>query len=196
MEQDCKRVKGGWAKSCLACGKAKQKCVGMVWEGGEGLNRMLMGELTGLVWELVGEMKGFREELMEMKEVVEKGLRNIVKSNHLWHQTAITDVMDYVEWWAEFQQEEMDQQYQELWLEDGMYWKYLKEKIDEGELDRLVDKRVQDYGLEEGEVGVGPESRFPRWIWRSNMSEKPWVLSFALKYFFFYAFYNCTYLNG
>ena len=35
LEQACKRVKGGQAKSCLACSKAKQKCVGMIWEGGE-----------------------------------------------------------------------------------------------------------------------------------------------------------------
>ena len=57
MERACERVKGGRAKSCLACGKAKQRCVGAVWEGGEGLNGTLMGELTGLVRELVGEKK-------------------------------------------------------------------------------------------------------------------------------------------
>ena len=51
------------------------------------MNRMPMGELMGLVRELVGEMRGFREELREMKEVVEKGLRNVMKANHSWHQT-------------------------------------------------------------------------------------------------------------
>ena len=54
----------GQVKSCLACGKAKQKCMGAVWEGGVGLNGVLMGadlsELMGLVWEMVGEMKRFR----------------------------------------------------------------------------------------------------------------------------------------
>ena len=120
MEQECERVKGGQAKSCLAHGKAKQKCMGMVWEGGEGLNRMPMGELMGLMQELVGEMKGFREELREVKEVVEKGLKNIAKSNHSWCWTPVMDVIDYMEWWAEFLQEEMDQEYQELWLEDGL----------------------------------------------------------------------------
>ena len=40
----------------------------MVWEGGVGLNGVPMAELTGLVRELVGEMKGFREELREMKK--------------------------------------------------------------------------------------------------------------------------------
>ena len=154
-------MKGGQAKSCLACGKVKQRCVGAVWEGGEGLNGTPMGELTGLVRELVGEMKGFKEELREMKEVVVKGLRNVAKANHLWHWTPVADALDYVEWWAEFPQEEMDQEYQELWLEDGMYWKYLKERIDEGELDTLVNARVRDYELEEGKVGVGPEDRVP-----------------------------------
>ena len=154
-------MKGGQAKSCLACGKAKQRCVGAVWEGGEGLNRMPMGELMGLVRELVGEMRGFREELREMKEVVEKGLRNVMKANHSWHRTPVTDTLDYAEWWAEFPQEEMDQEYQELWLEDGMYWKYLKERIDEGELDTLVNERVGDYELEGGKVGAGPEDRVP-----------------------------------
>ena len=71
MERACNRVKGGRAKSCLACGRVKQQCVGLVWEGGDGLNGVLMAELTGLVRELVGEMKGFREELREVKEVVD-----------------------------------------------------------------------------------------------------------------------------
>ena len=161
MEWGCKRVKGGQAKSCLACGKAKQKCMGVVWEGGEGLNGMPMEELTGLVRELLREMRGFREGLREMKEVVEKGLRNIAKANHSWHQTPVTDAVDYAEWWVGFSQEEMDQEYQELWMEDGMYWKYLKERIDEGELDMLVNERNLDYEVEEGEEEVGPEDRVP-----------------------------------
>ena len=40
-----------------------------------------------------------------------------------------------------------------------MYWKYLKERIDEGELDTLLNERVGDYELEGGEVGAGPEDR-------------------------------------
>ena len=155
------RVKGGWAKSCLACGKAQQKCVGTVWEGGEGLNRMPMGELTGLVQELVGEMRGFRKELREMKEVAEKELKDVMKANHSWYRTPVADAMDYVEWWVEFPQEEMDWEYQELWLEDGMYWKYLKKRIDKGELDMLVNEWAQDYELEEGEVGVSPKDQVP-----------------------------------
>ena len=58
--------------------------------------------------------EGFREELREMKEVVETGLRNVMRVNHLWHWTPIVDVMDYMEWWAGFLKEEMDQEYQEL----------------------------------------------------------------------------------
>ena len=84
----------------------------------------------GLVRELVGEMRGFREELREMKEVVGTGLKNVVKANHLWHWTPVVDALDYMEWWAELPQEEMDQEYQ-LWLEDGTYWEYLRGKIDE-----------------------------------------------------------------
>ena len=104
-------MKGGWAKSCLACGKVKQRCVGVVWEGGEGLNGTLMGELMGLVRELVGEMRGFREELWEVKKVVEKGLRNVVRASHSWHRTPIMDVLNYMEWWAGFPQEEIEEEY-------------------------------------------------------------------------------------
>ena len=154
-------MKGGWAKSFLACGKVKQKCVGVVWEGGDGLNGMPLGELMGLVQKLVGEMKRFREELREMKEVVVKGLKNIMKSNHSWYQTPIADAIDYMEWYMEFPQEEMDWEYQELWLEDGLYWEYLKGKIDNGELNRAVDERAQDYVLGEDELGVGPEKQGP-----------------------------------
>ena len=123
------------------------------------MNGMLMAELMGLVRELVGEMRGFREELREVKEVVEKGLKNVARANHSWHRTPVTDALNYTEWWAGFPQEEMDREYQELWLEDGMYWKYLKERIDKGELNTMVNERVADYELEEGEVGAGPEDR-------------------------------------
>ena len=107
------------------------------------MNGVLMAELTGLVRELVGEMKGFREELREVKKVVEKGLKNVARANHSWHRTPVADALDYAEWWAGFREEEMDREYQELWLEDGMYWKYLKERIDEGELDTMVNERVE-----------------------------------------------------
>ena len=53
----------------------------------------------------------------------------------------------------------MDWEFQELWLEDGAYWNHLKERIDEGELDTMVNRRGADYELEEGEVGAGPEDR-------------------------------------
>ena len=155
-------MKGGQEKSCLACGKVKQKCVGAVWEGGEGLNGMPMGELMGLVRELVGEMRGFREELREVKEVVEKGLRNVVKASHLWHQTPVADALNYAEWWVGFPQEEMEREYQELWKEDGTYWEYLKvQQIDREKLDELVVARYKDYELEGGEEEVGPEDRVP-----------------------------------
>ena len=144
-------------KFCLACSKAKQKCIGAVWEGGEGLNRVPMGESMGLVRELVGEMRGFREEWQEMKEVVGQGLKNIVKTNHSWHWTPFTDALNYVEWWVGFPQEEMKQEYQELWKEDGTYWEYLKGKIDREELDELVIGRYKDYELEGGREEVGFE---------------------------------------
>ena len=38
-----------------------------------------------------------------------------------------------------------------------MYWKYLKERIDEGELDTLVNERNLNYELEEGEEELGPK---------------------------------------
>ena len=161
LEQACERVKGGWAKSCLACGRVKQRCMGSVWEGGDGLNRMPMGELTGLVRELVGEMRGFREELREVKKVVEKGLRNMAKASHLWHRTPVADVLDYTEWWVGFPQEEIEEEYQELWREDLTYWEY--QQVDKEKLDELVTTRFKDYELEEGkeERGDGLEEWVP-----------------------------------
>ena len=46
------------------------------------MNGMPMGELTGLVRELVGEMRGFREELREVKKVLEMGLKNVARASH------------------------------------------------------------------------------------------------------------------
>ena len=123
---------------------------------GDGLNGVPMAELMGLVRELVGEMKGFREELREVKKVVEKGLRNIVRANHSWHQNPIRDALNYADWWAGFPLEEMEEEYQELWREDLTYWEYLKEKqVDKEKLDELVTTRFQDYELEEGEEERG-----------------------------------------
>ena len=149
----------------------------MVWEGGDGLNGMPMGELTGLVRELVGEMRGFREELREVKKVVEKGLKNVVRASHSWHRSPVGDVLDYVEWWAEFPQEEMEEEYQELWWEDLTYWEYLKEKqVDKEKLDELVSRTMSwRRAKRKGEMAL--RSRSPRWIWRSDMSEMPWVPS-------------------
>ena len=158
-------MKGGRAKSCLACGKAKQKCIGAVWEGGVGLNGVPMGadlsELTGLVRELVGEMRGMREELTEVKETVERGLRSVAKSSHSWYRTPVRDALDYAEWWEEFQVEEVDREYQELWKEDGLYFEFLKGRIDDEELDREVNERATDYLLGEDDLGAGPEERVP-----------------------------------
>ena len=127
------------------------------------MNGMLMGELMGLMQEMVGEMKGFREELREMKEIVENGLKNIIKSNHSWYQTPVIDVLNY----TEFLQDEMDWEYQELWLEDGLYWEFLEGKIDNEELDRAVDEWAQDYVLGEDNLGVGPEE----WVLKVDMEE-------------------------
>ena len=138
--------------------------MGLVWEGGDGLNGMPMGELVGLVRELVWEMRGFREELREVKKVVEKGLRNVAKASHLWHRTPIVDALNYMEWWVGFQQEEIEEEYQELWREDLMYWEYLKKKqVDKEKLDEFITTSFKDYKLEEGkeERGDGLEEWVP-----------------------------------
>ena len=86
----------------------------------------------------------------------------MVKANHLWHQTLVVDVLDYVEWWAGFPQEEMEQKYQELWKEYGTYWEYLKgQEIDREELDEMVLARYKDYDLEGGREEVGPKDWVP-----------------------------------
>ena len=50
------------------------------------MNGVPMAELMGLVRELVGEMKGFQEELREVKEAVEKGFKNVARASHSWHR--------------------------------------------------------------------------------------------------------------
>ena len=78
----------------------------------------------------------------------------------MWHRTPIADVLDYVEWWAGFPQEEMEEEYQELWREALGYWEFLKQKqVGQEELEELVTMRFRDYELEEGEGGAGPEER-------------------------------------
>ena len=132
------------------------------------MNGVPMAELTGLVRELVGEMKGFREELREVKEAVAKGFKNVARASHSWHRTPITDALDYAEWWVGFPQEEMEEEYQELWREDLGYWEYLKQKqVGPEELEELVTTRFRDYELEEGEGGAGPEE----WVSLGELEE-------------------------
>ena len=48
-------------KSCLACGKAKQKCIGVIWEQGEGAS----GELSGAVVVELGGMVAMMREMVD-----------------------------------------------------------------------------------------------------------------------------------
>ena len=94
--------------------------------------------------------------MREVKKVVEKGLKNVARASHSWHRNPVGDALDYADWWVEFPLEEMEEEYQELWREDLMYWEYLKEKqVDKDKLDELVTMRFQDYELEEGEEERG-----------------------------------------
>ena len=109
-------------------------------------------------------MKGFWEELREVKEVVEKGLKNVARASHSWHRTPVADALNYAEWWAGFPQEEMEEEYQELWREDLGYWEFLKQKqVGQEELEELVTTRFRDYEMEAGEEesGGGLEERVP-----------------------------------
>ena len=134
------------------------------------MNGVPMAELTGLVRELVGEMKGFREELREVKKVVEKGLRNVARANHSWHRNSVGDALDYTDWWAEFPLEEMEEEYQELWREDLTYWEHLKEKqVDKEKLDKMVTMRFRDYELEEGEAERG--DGLEEWVSEVDLEE-------------------------
>ena len=57
----------------------------------------------------------------------------------------------------------MEQEYQELWKEDGTYWEYLKgQQIDREELDEMVIGQYKDYELERGGEEVGPEDQVPK----------------------------------
>ena len=135
MEWECERVKGGQAKSCLACGKAKQKWVGAVWEGGDGLNRMPMGELTVLVWTRSTRSCGWRMGCTRSSR-----RRGLITKSWIGHSMSRPKIM----FWGK------------------MIW----EQISRSEF---------------------PRSGFSRWIWRSDELEKPWVLSFTPKYFYFVA---------
>ena len=114
------------------------------------------GGVSGVGKGVSGGDEGVQGGVAEVKKVVEKGLKNVARASHSWHWTPIGDTLNYVEWWAGFPQEEIEEEYQELWREDLMYWEYLKEKqVDKEKSDELVTTTFKDYKLEEGEEERG-----------------------------------------
>ena len=72
------QVQNGCTKSCLACSKAKQKCIGAVWEHGEGASRELSGAMVGdlggmavMIREMVEGQKNLVEEIRNLGELAE-----------------------------------------------------------------------------------------------------------------------------
>ena len=122
-------------KSCLACSKAKQKCIGAVWEQGEGVSREPSG---AMVRELGGMAMMMREMVKGQRDLVEE-IRNFgeLAEGIFWGWNPIWDSKDYDKWLEEeWSEEAMEKELKELELkkEYREFLKGLREKQVEEEL--------------------------------------------------------------
>ena len=119
------RVQDGRAKLCLACGKAKQKCIGVVWKQGEGAS----GELLEATVGVLGGMAAMMREMVEGQRDLVEEIRNLgeLAEGIFWGQNPILDSEDYDEWlkkkWSE---EAMEKESRELEKEKEEYREFLK----------------------------------------------------------------------
>jgi len=123
-ERDCVRVRDGRAKSCLACGKAKQKCIGAVWEQGEGTSGEPSGSAVG---ELGGMAAMMREMVKGQRELVEE-IRNLgeLAEGIFWGRDPVADSEDYEEWLEEWSEEVKEKESKELESEKAEYREFVK----------------------------------------------------------------------
>ena len=144
------RVRDGHAKSCLACGKSKQKCMGAVWENGDVAGREPSGaanvdleDVKDLLRELVEGQKMLAAEVRVLGENLEDKLGGIMEVI-LWGQDPIWDAKDYAEWVEEWDEEKMERDIVELREESRLYQDFLKKVLNREELEVVEgDKEVE-----------------------------------------------------
>ena len=148
------QVRDGRAKLCLACGKAKQKCIGAVWEQGEGVSGEPSGSAVG---ELGGMVAMMREMVEGQRELVEE-IRNLAElvEGIFWGR----DAEDYDEWLEEeWSEEELEKESKELELEKAEYQEFVKglrEKQAEEEEKQVEEEVVvENEGEKEKKIDIG-----------------------------------------
>ena len=155
-ERECVRVRDGHAKSCLACGKAKQKCIGAVWEQGEGTS----GEPSGSA---VGELGGMAVMMREMvegpRELVEE-IQNLgeLAEGIFWGQNPVADSKDYEEWLEEEWSEEVMEKEEEA-ARNAEAARLAAERAAKKEVKKGKKRAVEESGADAGAEGSKPKKR-------------------------------------
>ena len=134
-EQECAQVCNGHTKSCLACNKAKQRCLGAVWEHGEGVS----GEASGAA---VRDVEGIAVMLKEMvagQKILVKKIRNLgeMAEGIYWGWGPVQYAKEYTKWL-----EELEKELNELELEQLEYREFLR---------GLGEKQDEELAVVEGE---------------------------------------------
>ena len=134
-KQECAWVWDGHAKSCLACSKAKQKCIGVVWEHGEGAS----GEVLGVTVRDLGGMAAMIKEMVEGQKSLVEEIRNLgeLVEGIFWGQDPVEDSKEYTEWLEELSEGELEKKLNELELEQVEYREFLR-GLDEKQDEELV----------------------------------------------------------
>ena len=116
-------MKGRQAKSCLACGKAKQKCIGAIWECGKGAS----GEPSGAASADSRGMVEVLKELVAGQKVMVTEIKNVGKllCKGLWGRDPEEDDKKYKEWIGDWNKEELEKEIAELTEESDRYKAYL-----------------------------------------------------------------------
>ena len=157
-EQDCAWVRDRHAKLCLACGKAKQKCIGAVWEQGEGTS----GEPSGSAVGELGGMAAMMREMVEGQRDLVEEIQNLgeLVEGIFWGRNPVADSEDYEEWLEqEWSEEVMEKESKELESEKAEYRDFVKglrEKQAEEEEKQVEESVVvENEGKKKSRIDIG-----------------------------------------
>lgn len=108
-------------KSCLTCGKSKQKHIRAIWQNGEGASGdgsanlvVELGGVTELLKELVEGQRDLVVEMQNLGEVM------------VWGRDPIQDAKDYVEWLEEWNKEDLEREVIGWEEENILFQEFLK----------------------------------------------------------------------
>ena len=113
----------------------KQRCLGVVWEDGEGAS----GEASGAIIGDLGEIAAMMKEMVEGQRSLVEEIRNLgeLAEGIFWGRNPICDSEEYNKWLEEWSEEEMEKESQELELEQVEYREFLK-GLGEKQVEELV----------------------------------------------------------